>query len=147
MTFSKNSPPNDSTPSVAEQLRRQRLLEQEQESRRSSASDNPAEETAQESDSLASVAFHSFTAASAQLRMLRQLQQQSRSSEPGNEESGSLSLSGLDSSTAAPRGSQRTSSSMNDLRSILTRAIEVLDADDEEFEDVSSRRDDSNSQQ
>jgi hypothetical protein len=128
MTFSKNSTPNTSTPSVVEQLRMQRLLEQES---RSSASDNAAEE----SDSLSFIALPSFTAASAQLRMQRH-----------------LSPSGLGSSTAAPRGSHRTSFSMEYLRSILTRAVEVLDEvldeDDEEVEDtvVSSRRDDSNSQ-
>jgi hypothetical protein len=119
--FSKDSPPNISTPSVAEQLRMQRLLEQES---RSSTSDTAAEE----SDSL-----HSFTAASAQLRMQRQLQQESRSSEPNNEEGDSFPPIGLSSFTAAPRGSYRTSLSMDNLRSILARAIEVLDEDDEAY--------------
>jgi hypothetical protein len=81
--------------------------------------------------------------------MQRQLQQESRrSSEPDNEESDYLSPIGFCSFTAAPRGSHRTSLPMDNLRSILTRAIDVLYEDDEEVEDtvVSSRRDDSNSQ-
>jgi hypothetical protein len=149
MTFSKDSPPNTSTPSLSEQLRIQRLLEQES---RSLSSDNAAEE----SDSLSSVAFHLVATASAPLRTQRQFQQESsRSSAPNNEDSvaDSLPPSGLGSSTAAPtRGSHRTSLSRDRLRSILNSAIAILDdnededdEDDEEVEDA-SRRDDSNSQ-
>jgi hypothetical protein len=159
MTFSKDSPPNTSTPSLSEQLRIQRLLEQES---RSLSSDNAAEErsdsnnAAEESDSLSSVAFHLVATASAPLRTQRQFQQESsRSSAPNNEDSvaDSLPPSGLGSSTAAPtRGSHRTSLSRDRLRSILNSAIAILDdnededdEDDEEVEDA-SRRDDSNSQ-
>jgi hypothetical protein len=85
------------------------------------------------------------------LRMQRQrqlqLQQESRSAAAdSNEESGYL----LHSSTVAPscRGSHRTSRSTDTLRSILRRAVAVLDESDHEAEDsvISSRRDDSNSQ-
>jgi hypothetical protein len=83
------------------------------------------------------------------LRMQRQrrLQEESRSSATdSNEQSGYH----LHSSTAAPssRGSHRTSRSTDTLRSILRRAIAVLDESDHEAEDsvISSRRDDSNSQ-
>jgi hypothetical protein len=73
----------------------------------------------------------------------RQLQQESRSSVPDNEECGYLS-----SFTAAPRGPLRTARSIDDLRSILRRAVAIIDESDEETEDsvISSRRDDTNSQ-
>jgi hypothetical protein len=158
MTFSKDSPPNTSTPSLGEQLRIQRRqLGQES---RSSASDNAAEESdsdnaaeesdsdnaAEESDSLSSSRLRSFTAASELLRTQRQLQQESRRSALDNiDRRGSLSSIRLRSSTAAPRGTHRDS-----LRSILDRAIAILDDDDYEieFEDgfTSIRSDDSNSQ-
>jgi hypothetical protein len=146
MTFSKDSPPNTSTPSLAEQLRMQRQLEQE--SRSSAASDNAAPE---ESDSLSSPSrLRSFTAASEMLRTQRQLQQESRSSAPDNiERRGSLSSIGPRSSTAAPRGSpHRASRSMDSLRLILDLAIAILDEDDVEVEDsvISIRSDDSNIQ-
>jgi hypothetical protein len=142
MTFSKYSPPNTSPPSLGEQLRMQRQLQQES---RSSTSDNAAEEGA----SLSSSGPRSFTAASVQLRMQRQFEQEARSSAPDNaEDSDCLRTSGLRSSTAAPRGSHRASRSRNNLRSILDLAIAILDEDDEEAEAtvVSSRCDDSNSQ-
>jgi hypothetical protein len=74
----------------------------------------------------------------------RQLQQESRSSAPGsNAESGCL----LRSSTAAPRGSHRTSRSMDNLRSILRLAVAVFDESDDESEDSAiSSGCDSNSQ-
>jgi hypothetical protein len=82
------------------------------------------------------------------LRMQRQLQQESRSLAPADyEESDSLSFSGgLRSLAAAPRGSNRASRSMNNVRSILDRAFAVLDEYDEEIEDVvgCSSRDESN---
>jgi hypothetical protein len=134
-------PPNASTPTLAEQLRMQRYLQQES---RSSAPEN-----AKESDSLSSSGPRSFTAASEELRMQRQIQQESRSSAPENsEESDSLSSSGPRSFTAAPRDSNRTSRSMDNLRTILDRAVAVLDEDNEELEDsvISSRSDDSNTQ-
>jgi hypothetical protein len=154
MTFSKNSLPSASAPNLGELLRRQRQLQQES---TSSAPDN-AEES---DDPLSSSGLLSFTAATEQLRMQRpQLQHESGSSAQGNEETNNISSSsGLRSFTAAPRGSHpRTSAprarSMNSLRSILNRAIAVLDGEDaaldaEEVEDsvISSRRDDLNPQQ
>jgi hypothetical protein len=157
MTFSKDSPPNTSTPSLAEQLRMQRQ-ELEQESRSSAASDNAAPEesgssdnAAEESATLSSPSrLRSFTAASELLRTQRQLQQESRSSAPDNiERRGSLSSIGPRSSTAAPRGSpHRASRSMDSLRSIIDRARAIIDEDDDEVEDsvTSIRSDDSNSQ-
>jgi hypothetical protein len=84
------------------------------------------------------------------LRMQRQrrLQQESRSSaaDSNGEESGYLLR--LSTPTAAPGGSHRTSESKDTLRSILRRAVAILDESDDEPEDsvVSIRRDDSNSQ-
>jgi hypothetical protein len=154
MTFSKDSPPNTSSPSLIELLRMQRQLEQE--SRSSAASDNAAPEESdhsdnEESDSLSSRSrLRSFTAASELLRTQSQLQQESRSSAPDNiERSGSLSSIGLRSSTAAPRGSpHRASMSTDSLRLILVLAIAIIDDDDDEVEDsvTSIRSDDSNSQ-
>jgi hypothetical protein len=69
----------------------------------------------------------------------RQLQQESRSSVPDNEEGGYLYSSGIGSSTttAAPRGFHRTAiRSMDNLRSIIRRAIAIIeDESDEEPED------------
>jgi hypothetical protein len=84
-----------------------------------------------------------------QRRMQRQLQQESRSLAPvENEESDSNSSSGggLRSVTAAPRGCNRASRSRKNIRSILERAFAVLDEYDEELEDIvgSSSRDESN---
>jgi hypothetical protein len=146
MTFSKNSSPNASTPTVDEmliqrqlQMRRQRELQEES---RSSASNN------EESDSLSSSRLRSFTAASEQLRMQRQLQQELRNPAPENEESDALSSAGLHSLTGAPRGSQSNSMTVAKLRSILNCALAVLDESDDEAEDgvESSRCGDSNSE-
>jgi hypothetical protein len=82
-------------------------------------------------------------------RTQRQLRQESRSSAPDNEDSDSLSPSGLGSSTATPRGSHLASWSTRDqLRSILDTAIAVLAESDDEVEDSveSSSRDDPNFQ-
>jgi hypothetical protein len=134
MTFSKDSPPNTSTPSLGEQLQLRMQRQLEQESRRSSASNNAVEE----SDSLSSSRLRSFNAACEMLRTQRQLQQESRSLVPGSvERSGSLSSIGLRSSTAAPRASHRASRSMDSLRSILDRAIAILDDDNDAVEDSS----------
>jgi hypothetical protein len=148
MTFSKDSPPNASTPNLDEllrleielQIRAQRHIQEES---KSSASDEE-----EESDSLSSRRLHSFTAASEQLLTQRQLQQESRNSAPDNEES-SLSSGGLHSLTAALRGSHHTTSmSVANLRSILHSALAVLDESDDEPENgaESSSCDDSNSQ-
>lgn len=158
MTFSKNSLPSASAPSLGELLRRQRQLQHE--SRSSAPPDN-----AEESDPLSSSGLLSFTAATEQLRMHRQLQHESRSSAQGNEESNDISSSSGLRFTAAPRGSRShtrrersldtaahrgshphtsRARSLDTLRSILDSAIAVLD--DEELKDsaISSRRDDLN---
>ena len=144
MTFSKDSLPRSaSATALGELLRRQRQLQQES---TSSAPDN-----AEESDPISSSGLLSFTAATEQLRMQRQLQHESGSSAQGNEESNNIASSnGLRSFTAAPVGSHpRTSRarSLDTLRSILNRAIAVLDDDELEDNIVSSRRDDLNPQQ
>jgi hypothetical protein len=169
MTFSKNSLPSTSTPNLGELLRRQisasdnaeerdplsssgllsftaateqlRMQRQLQQESRSSVQGN------EESDSISSSSgLRSFTAVTEQLRMQRHLQQESGSSAQGNEESNNIaSSSDLHSFTAAPRDSHpRTSRarSLDTLRSILHRAIAVLDDDELEDSVISSRRDD-----
>jgi hypothetical protein len=123
MTFPKNSRPSTSAPDLGELLR----IHLQHESR-SSAPDNAAEE----SNPLLYSGLHSFTAASEQVRMQRQLQQ---SSVPGNAESDNIS-----SSSGLPCTSR--TKSLDTLRSILNRAIAVIDDDDQELEDsdIYSRR-------
>jgi hypothetical protein len=137
MTSSKNSPPSGSAPNLGELLLR--MLRRRQQESRSSAPGNA------ESDPLSSSGLRSFTAASEQQRTQRQLQQESA---PDNEESDIPSSSrGLRSFTAAPRAAYPRSSrtrSMDTLRSILDRAVAVLDDEDLEDSVISSRRDDSN---
>jgi hypothetical protein len=135
MTLSKNSEESASAPNLDELLRiqqRQRQLQQE------SRSTVPANE---ESGYLSSSGLGSSTSTAAS---------ESRSRAPDNEERGNLSSSGLGSSTTAeaPRGSHRSARPVENLRSILRRAVAVLDESDEEPEDsnISSRCDDSNSQ-
>lgn len=147
MTFSKNSPPNASASHLNELLRMQRELQERtqrqlHEESKSSAADN------EESDSLPSSSLRSFTAASEQLPMQREIQEESKSSVADNEESDSLFSSGLHSFPAAPRGSQPTSRSTDNVRSILNLALAILAESDEEPDDnvESSNSDDSKSQ-
>jgi hypothetical protein len=123
MTFPKNSLPSTSAPDLGELLR----IHLQHESR-SSAPENAAEEN----DPLLYSGVRSFTAASEQVRIQRQLQQ---CSVPGNAESDTIS-----SSSGLPCTSR--TNSLDTLRSILNRAIAIIDDDDEELEAsaISSRR-------
>jgi hypothetical protein len=147
MTISKDSPPNASTPTLAELLRIQRQLQIRTQRQLQEESESSASEIEQ-SDSLSSSRLRSFTTASEQLPTQRQLQQELINSAPENEERNSLSSGELHSLTASPRGSHHTTMAMADLRSILNRALAVLDESDDEPEDgvESSSRDNSNSQ-
>jgi hypothetical protein len=139
MPFPKNSLTSTSAPDLGELLRMQ--LQHES---RSSAPDNTAEESAP----LLYSGVRSFTVASEQVRMQRQLQQ---SSVPGNAESDYISSSsGLRSFTATDGASHPSTTrtrSLDTLRSILNHAIAVIDDEDPEDIVISSRRDDFNPQQ
>jgi hypothetical protein len=133
MTFSKDSPPNNPTPSLDEILRMQRQLEERaqrelQQESKSSASDN------EESAPYSSSGPRLFIAASEQLHIRRQLQQESLRSAPENEEGDDLPPSGIRSVSMV---------------AILNTAIAVLAESDEEVEDSAESRnhdEESNSQ-